>query len=69
MWVQGRTGIEECPKSFVRPESAELVERYFVWKASGAREWAKLAAREADGFGLLEEEWRAGTDLGGSNGG
>ena len=69
VWAHGRTGVEECPKSFVTSASTELVEQFFVWKASVARNWAMLTARQADAFGVLEEEWRAGTDSGGSDGG
>ena len=68
VWAHGRAGVEECPKSFVTAASAELVERFFIWKASGAREWERLTAREAEAFGVLEEEWRAGTDSGVTNG-
>ncbi len=58
VWVKGRTGVQECPKSFGTPASAELVERFFVWKASGAGGWSALSARQADAFQVLEEEWR-----------
>ena len=58
VWVHGTTGVDECPKSFVTPSSVELVEKYFVWKASGASSWANLPAREADAFQILDEEWR-----------
>ena len=58
VWVHGRTGAEECPKSLVTPASAEMVEKYFVWKASGAK-WADLMAREADAFQMFDEEWRS----------
>jgi hypothetical protein len=59
VWVHGRTGVDECPKSLVTAESMELVERFFVWKASGAGGWSELTAREADAFQVLEEEWRS----------
>jgi hypothetical protein len=51
--------VDECPKSLVTPASVELVEKYFVWKASGAMGWAELTAREADAFQMLDEELRA----------
>lgn len=59
MWVHGRTGVQECPKSLVTAASVEMVERFFVWKASGASGWGELMAREADAFQVLEEEWRS----------
>ena len=58
VWVHGKTGVDQCPKSLTTAASAELVERYFVWKASGAGGWGGLSAREADAFQILEEEWR-----------
>jgi hypothetical protein len=58
VWVRGRTGSEECPKSLVTPASLALLETYFAWKASGGDAWRELPAREADAFMVLEEEWR-----------
>jgi hypothetical protein len=58
VWVHGTTGTEECPKSLIRPESVELVEKYFAWKMHGGAGWMDLMAREADAFQLLDEEWR-----------
>ena len=59
VWVKGRTGVQECPKSLVTAGSVALVEQFFVWKASGAGGWVELSARQADAFQALEEEWRA----------
>ena len=59
VWAHGRAGVDECPKSLVTPASAEMVEKYFVWKASGAMAWAELTAREADAFQMFDEEWRS----------
>ena len=58
VWVKGRAGVQECPKSFVTAASVELVEQFFVWKASGAGGWGELTARQADAFEALEVEWR-----------
>jgi hypothetical protein len=51
-------GIEECPKSLITAESLELVERFFAWKFSAARDAMQLTAREAEAFWILEKEWR-----------
>lgn len=59
VWVHGRTGVDECPKSLVTPASMEIVEKYFVWRASGATGWAELRAREADAFQWLDQESQA----------
>jgi hypothetical protein len=58
VWVQGETGIQECPKSYVTAESVEMVERFAVWRKSGAWEWGDLMCREAEAFQVLEEEGR-----------
>lgn len=62
VWVRGKTGVDECPKSLMTAASVEFVERFFVWKASGAGGWGELAARQADAFQLLEEEWRSSAE-------
>lgn len=44
-----------------------MVERFLAWKAwGGTRE--ELTAREADGFYLLEQEWRTEAMSGESSG-
>jgi len=67
VWVQGQTGTQECPRSLITAASVEMVERFFVWKASDSGRWEELSAREADGFQRLEEEWRAEAMNGESN--
>ena len=59
VWTRGQTSAEECPKSLITPGSMELLEKYYVWKLAGGS-WAEAAAREADGFMILENERRAG---------
>ncbi len=59
VWVRGQTGTQECPRSLMSPESVQIVEEFFVWKASGGGKWDELTARQADGFQQLEQEWRA----------
>ena len=57
MWAKGRVGVDECPKSLVRGESLEYVEKFLVWKfAGGALD--EMTAREVDAFLTLEEEFR-----------
>jgi hypothetical protein len=68
VWVKPRVGLDECPKSYVTAESAELVEKFVVWKVSGGGAWDGLRAREGDAFQVLEEEWRASTEAGVTNG-
>jgi hypothetical protein len=58
VWANGRAGVDECPKSFTTAASAEMVERFALWKASGGGDWQQLNARDADAFQVLDEEWR-----------
>jgi hypothetical protein len=55
VWARGRVATEECPRSLVTPASLELLEKYWVWKASGGA-LGELSAREADAVLLLESE-------------
>lgn len=56
VWARGRVATEECPTSWVTPQSVELIEKFFAWKTVGARE---VTAKEAEAFVLLEQELRA----------
>ena len=59
VWVRGRTSTEECPKSLVTPASADLLEKFHVWKFAGGGTLMEMVAKEADAFLILEREWRA----------
>jgi hypothetical protein len=66
VWAHGRTGVDECPKSFLTPASVEFVEKYLAGKAFGACwDWKQVEAREAEAFQVLDEEWRREVDNGG----
>ena len=58
VWARGRASSEECPRSFVTPESVGWVERFYTWKSWGGGELAALRAKEADVMLTLEKEWR-----------
>jgi hypothetical protein len=62
VWARGRAGIEECPKSYVTPQSLEWIERFFTWKFGGAGAIDEMPARDADAFLILESEWRDGQE-------
>lgn len=57
--MRGSVTAQECPKSFVKPESIERVERYFASKHFGAELPEDISARDADAFLALEQEWKA----------
>lgn len=50
--------MTECPKSLITAESLEFLERYYAWKISGKPDLAKMNARQAEAFLILENEWR-----------
>ena len=58
VWARGSAATDECPKSAVTAESLELLEKWAVWKLSGAAGLGDVRAREAEGFLVLEEESR-----------
>jgi len=58
VWARGPIGTQECPKPLISAESLELVEKFFAWKFSAARDATQLRAKEADAFLILEKEWR-----------
>jgi hypothetical protein len=57
VWARARVGVDECPKSFVRAESLEFVEKFLIWKFSGGGVEDRTA-REVEAFLTLEEEMR-----------
>jgi hypothetical protein len=67
VWVRGSVGIEECPRSFVTPQSLEWVERFVAWRAWGGAV-RDGSAREAEAFDLLEAMLRAGAGTGEGDG-
>ena len=57
-------GIEECPTSYVAPQSVAWIEKFFAWRLGGGKAIEELAARDADAFLILEREWRDGQQSG-----
>jgi hypothetical protein len=55
--MRGNVTAQECPKSFVTPESIERVERFFASKYFGARAAEDVDARDGDAVLVLEQEW------------
>ena len=58
VWLRGKIATFECPKSFVTPNSIEIVERFFARKQFGGEVAGELSARDADAFLALEQEWQ-----------
>ena len=58
MWARGRTSLDECPTSAIRPESVEWVEKFLMWKLAGGGDLLAMAARDAEAYVTLEKEWR-----------
>ena len=57
VWAKGRVATDECPKSFIRPESLGWMELFFAWKADGGGVM-NIAAKDVDALLVLEREWR-----------
>jgi hypothetical protein len=55
--MRGNVTAQECPKSFVTPQSIECVETFFASKYFGAPMAEDIDARDADAFLVLEQEW------------
>ncbi len=58
VWTRGEASSEECPTSYVTPQSIEWVERYRVWKAEGGARLMERNAREAEALLLIENAAR-----------
>ena len=58
VWARGNVAVTECPRSLIRAESLEFLERYYAWKISGKKDLTKLSARQAEAFLILENEWK-----------
>jgi hypothetical protein len=54
--MRGSVTALECPKSLVKPESIELVERFFAHRHFGAGRPEEISARDADACLALEQE-------------
>lgn len=58
VWARGRATADECPTSFVTPQSAAWVESFLAWKRNSTMDILIREAREADAFLLLDAELR-----------
>lgn len=61
VWARGGVSTEECPTSFVTPQSVAWVESFSAWRRGTNVDISTREAREADAFLLLEaelKEWR-----------
>jgi hypothetical protein len=54
VWARGGIALAACPKPLITPESAGLVEQFFVWKRLGAAAFPELTARQVEAFVILE---------------
>jgi len=54
VWARGDCAIDECPKSYIRPESLGWLEAYAVWRLGGRAGLEDREAREVEAFVLLE---------------
>ena len=57
VWARGNASTEECPVSYISPQSIEWLEKFFAWKTGGA-EHLRGAAKDVDALLLLQKEWQ-----------
>lgn len=66
VWARGRAATEECPKSYIRPESLAWIEWWRAWRSLGmGGDTGEMEARRVDALMLLEEEARIAAQEGG----
>ncbi len=58
VWARRGARTEECPVSYITPESVALLEKFHAWKASSGVNLLELPARDAEAILLLETEFR-----------
>lgn len=47
---------EECPRSFVSPQSVAWIEEFHAWRVGRLRELLPLPSKTAEAFAVLEGE-------------
>lgn len=56
VWVRGNCAVEECPRSYITPQSVAWLEGFYAWRLTGRQALDELPARWADAFLVLEGE-------------
>ncbi len=54
VWARRGVSLGMCPKSYITAESEGMLETYAVMRRLGGVDVATLAARQVDGFAILE---------------
>ena len=57
VWAKGPAATEECPTSYIHPQSIAWLERFFAWKI-GKGELCDVAAKDVDALLLIQKEWQ-----------
>jgi hypothetical protein len=58
IWARGKTAAGSCPRSYITPESASLLEEFHAWKLIGVSDVYRLPARVVEAIFILENELR-----------
>jgi hypothetical protein len=58
VWARGQVTCEQCPVSYITPESQSLLEEFHVWKLFGHHDYYVLPARLVEAIVTLENELR-----------
>jgi len=56
VWARKHVATWECPRSFVTPESEQLLENFLVRRQLKLMRADEIEAREAEAFLILEKE-------------
>ena len=55
VWARRHVSTSVCPRSYITADSDTLLEEYFVRRRLSGMDLARLTARQADAFLVIEE--------------
>jgi hypothetical protein len=59
VWARKQIAVEECPRSYVTPESEALLEEFHAFRVFGCADVQSVPARLVDAICVLEQEVRS----------
>jgi hypothetical protein len=59
VWARKQIAVEECPRSYVTPESEALLEEFHAFRVFGCGDVQSVPARLVDAICVLEQEVRS----------
>lgn len=58
VWLRGDLAIDECPKSYITPQSLYYLDLFSCKQMLAERSRDDLSAKEAEAFMILEAQWK-----------